>query len=60
MVIKGFDPAIHMGEWSCSVEAWNDKVQAKIMVKKPTPSVVEFLNMWQDAVVNIGKLKDEY
>ena len=55
LIINGLDPALHMGQWSCSVEAWNDKAEARIMVLEPSPSVVEFFKIWQDVVVNIGK-----
>ena len=45
-----------MGEWTCGLEYWTDKVKAKIIVGKPQPVVVEFFNIWQDVVVNIGEL----
>jgi hypothetical protein len=56
LIIRGIDPDVHMGEWSCSIEVWNEKAKAKINVQQPLPSVVEFFNIWQDVVVNIGKL----
>ena len=54
LVITGLDPNLHFGEWTCGIESWNQKAEAKVMVKQDQPKVVEFLNYLDDAVVNLG------
>ena len=51
------DPKLHFGEWTCGLESWNLKAEAKIVVKQDQPKVVEFLNILDDAVVNLGTFK---
>ena len=37
------------------MEAWNSKAEAKVVLKPDQPKVVEFLNVFEDIVVNIGE-----
>ena len=55
LIITGLDPDLHYGEWTCGMEAWNSKAEAKVVLKPDQPKVVEFLNVFEDIVVNIGE-----
>jgi len=34
LIITGLDPSLHFGEWTCTLEAWNTKAEAKVVVKQ--------------------------